>query len=201
MPYVFAGHYVEALLAQSGATVQILAATSVIVRLPDGATAATLYTDRTKAVVAANPAVTDARGNLSIFTPPGEYLGYPVIGGVEQASFKIVVPVDPLDAIQDVSQQIAPPLNPIVGDLWIDTDAAVSGVSVGSSGTAALVGGVITVALPAVTAASRIFLTSQADGGTVGFLRVSARTAGTSFTITSSSGSDTSTVAWQIVKP
>lgn len=68
-------------------------------------------------------------------------------------------------------------------------------------GTAALVAGTVTVATTAVTAASLIFLTSQADGGTPGFLRVTAITAGTSFVITSSNAADTSTVAWLIIEP
>ena len=68
-------------------------------------------------------------------------------------------------------------------------------------GTIALTAGAATVSTTAVTASSRIFLTNQALGGTAGFLRVSARTAGTSFTITSSSGTDTSTIAWMIVDP
>lgn len=68
-------------------------------------------------------------------------------------------------------------------------------------GTSVLVGGTVVVANTSVTANSRIFVTSQVDGGTPGFLRVSARTAATSFTITSSSGTDTSTVAWMLVEP
>lgn len=68
-------------------------------------------------------------------------------------------------------------------------------------GVATLSAGSVVVSTTAVTANSRILLTSQADGGTPGWLRVSARTAGTSFTITSSSGSDTSLVAWLIVEP
>ncbi len=68
-------------------------------------------------------------------------------------------------------------------------------------GTAVLVAGTVTVADTVVTASSRIFLTSQADGGTPGFLRVSARTPGTSFTITSSSRADTSLVAYEIFEP
>lgn len=68
-------------------------------------------------------------------------------------------------------------------------------------GTAVLVGGTKVVATTAVTATSRIYITSNADGGTPGWLRVSTRTPGTSFTIQSSSGSDTSTVAWMIVEP
>lgn len=68
-------------------------------------------------------------------------------------------------------------------------------------GTAVLSSGAVTVSNTSVTASSRIFLTSQADGGSPGFLRVSARTAGTSFTITSSSVLDTSTVGYEIFEP
>lgn len=68
-------------------------------------------------------------------------------------------------------------------------------------GTAVLSAGAATVANTSVTANSQILLTSQIDGGTPGFLRVSARTAGTGFTITSSSGTDTSTVAYEINEP
>lgn len=67
-------------------------------------------------------------------------------------------------------------------------------------GTVALVGGAATVTNTSVTANSRIFITSQTDGGAPGFLRVSAITPATSFVITSSSGTDTSTVAWMIVE-
>lgn len=68
-------------------------------------------------------------------------------------------------------------------------------------GRSTLVAGTVTVNTTAVAAASEIFLTCQTPGGTPGFLRVSARTAGTSFTILSSSGTDTSVVAWMIVEP
>lgn len=68
-------------------------------------------------------------------------------------------------------------------------------------GTATLAAGTVTVATTKVTANSRIFLTAQTSGAAPGALRVSARTAGTSFTITSSSGTDTSQVAWFIVEP
>lgn len=67
-------------------------------------------------------------------------------------------------------------------------------------GTAVLVGGTVTVANTSVTTNSRIFLTSQVNGGTPGFLRIGAITAATSFVITSSSVTDTSTVAWFIVE-
>ena len=73
--------------------------------------------------------------------------------------------------------------------------------SVISSGSATLVGGTVTVSHGAVTSSSRIVVTGNADGGTPGWLRVSARTASTSFTITSSSGTDTSPVAWILAEP
>lgn len=66
------------------------------------------------------------------------------------------------------------------------------------TGRAVLVGGTVVVSNPNVTDASNIFLTSQVSGGTSGALRISARTAGTSFTITSTSVLDTSTVAYLI---
>lgn len=68
-------------------------------------------------------------------------------------------------------------------------------------GVSTLVGGTVTVANTSVTANTRIFLTCQTPGGTPGFLRVSARSAGTNFTILSSSGTDTSVVGWLLVEP
>jgi hypothetical protein len=67
-------------------------------------------------------------------------------------------------------------------------------------GVSTLVAGTVTVANVNVTATSRIFLTAQSLG-TVAIpsaLAVTARTAGTSFTITSSAATDTSVVAWEI---
>jgi hypothetical protein len=88
----------------------------------------------------------------------------------------------------------------------VDVTAAGDGLRVAEGanakqGTAVLVAGTVVVANTSVTANSRILLTSQADGGAPGFLRVSARVAGTSFTITSSSATDTSTVAYEIFEP
>jgi hypothetical protein len=90
------------------------------------------------------------------------------------------------------------------GDIGVAAIGAGLRVAEGSNakqGTATLSGGTVVVANTSVTASSRILLTSNADGGTPGWLRVSARTAGTSFTITSSSGTDASTVAYQIFEP
>ena len=70
-------------------------------------------------------------------------------------------------------------------------------------GAATLVAGTVTVSNTSVTANSRIFLTAQSLGtvSTPQALAVTARSAGTSFTITSASSSDTSVVAWEIFEP
>lgn len=67
-------------------------------------------------------------------------------------------------------------------------------------GAATLTAGTVTVANTSVTANSRIFLTAQ-DNNSTGALRVSARTAGTSFTITSSNAGDSGVVAYEIFEP
>lgn len=69
-----------------------------------------------------------------------------------------------------------------------------------TNGTAVLSAGTVTVSNTAVTANTNIMLTGQIDGGTVGSQRISGRSAGTSFTITSSSALDTSTVGWFFVE-
>lgn len=90
------------------------------------------------------------------------------------------------------------------GDLSVETAGKGLKIKEGSNakmGIATLVGGTVVVSTTAVTANSRIMLTHQNSSGTVGFVIVSARTAATSFTILSSSGTDTSNIAWMIVEP
>ena len=92
------------------------------------------------------------------------------------------------------------------GDLVVVGSTTVSAVKVregtnATMGTATLVAGTITVNTTKVTANSRIFVTTQTPGGTLGVQYISARTAGTNFTITSTSNTDTSTIAWFIVEP
>jgi hypothetical protein len=68
-------------------------------------------------------------------------------------------------------------------------------------GVATLVAGAVTVSTNKVTANSRIFLTAQNNSGTAGHLYIGTKTAGTSFVINSTSGTDTRQVAWVIVNP
>lgn len=130
-------------------------------------------------------------GALILYTLDGVTLQYVAAGG--QAANQTITG----------TLTVTGPAN-IGGNLSITTAGKGLLVKEGSNakqGTATLTAGAAVVANTSVTATSRILLTSQADGGTPGFLRVSARTAGTSFTITSSSGTDTSTVAYQIFEP
>lgn len=66
-------------------------------------------------------------------------------------------------------------------------------------GVATLIGGAVTVSTSAVTTASIILVSHKVVGGTQGILRTDTITTGTSFTIESSSGTDTSTVNWLII--
>lgn len=88
------------------------------------------------------------------------------------------------------------------GDLKI---TAGKGVQVGTSGsvarmgTATLVGGTVTVANTSVGANTKIFLSRATTGGTTGQLSYT-KSNGVSFTITSTSGTETSTVDWMLVE-
>ena len=69
-------------------------------------------------------------------------------------------------------------------------------------GIATLAGGTVTVNTTKVTANSRIFLTINGGNlANVGTTYISARIAGTSFTISSTNSQDVSNVAWLIVEP
>jgi len=91
------------------------------------------------------------------------------------------------------------------GQLSIDTAGKGLGIKSGANariGTGAvLVGGTVTVNTTAVATGDIIFLSCTAAGGTQGIPRISAIVNATSFTITSSSGTDTSTYSWMIVRP
>lgn len=106
-------------------------------------------------------------------------------------------------------QSIAPIANG-EGDLWFDaTNGFRQYFGAGNRplgfkrvGSVPLVAGSATVSIGGlVTANSLILVTSQQDGGTPGWLRVSSRVVGVSFTIQSSSPTDTSTAGWVIIEP
>jgi hypothetical protein len=83
-----------------------------------------------------------------------------------------------------------PTLDP--GEQGYDTDKKILKVGDGTTAFASLA---------RVTAASKIFASVHTPGGTPGWLQISARVAGTSFTILSSSNTDTSVVDYLIIEP
>ena len=93
----------------------------------------------------------------------------------------------------------------VAGEVDITAPGKGLAVAEGSNakqGTATLNGTTaVVVSNTSVTASSRIFLTINTPGGTPGSPYVSARTAGTSFSIKSTGASDTSTVAYEIFEP
>ena len=71
-----------------------------------------------------------------------------------------------------------------------------------TKGTAVLVAGTATVAVPegiGITSESKISVSTKTPLGTPGALFVSAKTAGTSFVISSTNAGDTSVVSWEII--
>lgn len=101
-----------------------------------------------------------------------------------------------LFANENVEAKLAIKLNTVGGGLFIKEGTNAT------SGIATLSGGTVVVSTTKVTANSRIFLTI--DGGTltnVGTVYISARSAGTSFTISSTNVLDSSDVAWIIIEP
>ena len=92
----------------------------------------------------------------------------------------------------------------LAGDLTVETAGKGLKVKEGSNarmGTATLVGGTVTVSNTSITASTRIFYNRITTGGTVGHLRIASRSVGTNFVITSSSGTETSSVDWFLVEP
>ncbi|MFF9270419.1 right-handed parallel beta-helix repeat-containing protein [Streptomyces rochei] len=100
------------------------------------------------------------------------------------------------------------------GGVWNIWDASAKALNLGSAGggiaikeganarmgVSTLAAGTVTVANTSVTANTRVAVFRQAAGGAVGHLSVT-KVAGTSFTITSSSATDTSVVAWVLFEP
>ena len=123
-------------------------------------------------------------------------------------STPIIQPVNTV-AINDVLVNLG--LRASGGSSNFTTDIKLNNVGTGlfikegtnaTMGTATLTAGTVTVSTTKVTANSRIYLT--VNGGTltnVGAVYISARSAGTSFTISSMNILDASDVAWVIVEP
>lgn len=137
-----------------------------------------------------------------------ERIGVMVFATAAARTTKLIAPTEGMLCwLQDVNR-----FERYDGSAWVEmpdltkvntliATALTSAVLRSATGSAVLVAGTKVVTLASVTAVSRIFLTTIVPGGTPGWLQVSARAVGTSFTILSSSATDTSTVAWMVVEP
>lgn len=145
-------------------------------------------------IVAAAPfTFTAATRTLTIATATGSVTG--VLTGANFTTFNNKAPT--------ASPTFTGNINSSTGSVLISTIGQGLSIKQGTNskiGTAILVAGTTTVSNTSTTANSRIFVMSQLDGGTPGFLRITSKVVGTSFTITSSSALDTSTVAWIIIE-
>ncbi len=146
------------------------------------------------AVVASAPfTYTTSTRALTIATATNSVAG--VLSAADHTTFAAAAP--------KASPVFTGDVNSSTGNILVSTIGKGLQVKTGANskvGTAVLSAGSATVANTSITANSRIFVTSNTDGGTPGWLRVSTKTVGTSFVITSSSATDTSTVAWVIVE-
>jgi len=86
--------------------------------------------------------------------------------------------------------------------LWLYVTSGISAnKNSGTLGSATLVAGIKVVTTKQINSSSLILLSYASLGGTQGIIRSGTIVAGTSFTITSSSSTDTSIVNWVIVQP
>jgi len=145
--------------------------------------------------------VVDVKAAHGLTGPSG--FGANGAGQVASRSFGLPVNVNTSTALQkNVGDQAYNnnagnlPIGPVVADGTRWRSVATGAVK---SGTAVLVGGTVTVADTAITANSVIRLSHQTIGGTPGAVYVSAKAVGASFTVTSTSASDTSTVAYDVL--
>lgn len=170
------------------------------------------YTTSTRSLTLSNLAgdITGApqTNSISAATVTGKLLtGFVSGAGTVAATDTILQGIDKLDGNIVLKAPLASPtftgnVNASTGNVLISTIGKGLQVKTGSNakiGQAVLSGGTIVVSNTSVTANSRIFLTVAAAGGTQGFLRTT-KSAGVSFTITSTSGTETSTVDWMIVE-
>jgi hypothetical protein len=83
-----------------------------------------------------------------------------------------------------------------ISDVLTAQQAQLSGIPALKAGTATLTAGIAIVSLSSVGSGTVVLVSRLVPGGTVGHLSVPTVSNGTGFTITSTSVSETSSVAW-----
>jgi hypothetical protein len=87
-----------------------------------------------------------------------------------------------------------------ISDVLTTFQGQLEGIPAISYGTATLTAGSVSVTLPSVIAGTSVVLVSRmTPGGTIGHLSVPVVSSGSGFTITSSSATDISLVAWLVL--
>lgn len=86
-----------------------------------------------------------------------------------------------------------------ISDVLTEFEAQLSATPAIRQGTAALIAGTVSVTLTSVGSSTVILVSRLTPGGTLGHLSVPVVTVSSGFTISSSSASDTSSVAWLAV--
>lgn len=131
----------------------------------------------------------------------------PGVSGTAQQSFSLKMSLKRTGQLNFTN--VATPLYLTEGDIWFSTTkgfrqyfgASEKPLGFVKCGIATLTAGSVVVSAGSiVTASCVILLTSQIDGGTPGGLRVSATSLGVSFTVTSTSATDTSTFGWALIE-
>jgi hypothetical protein len=83
-----------------------------------------------------------------------------------------------------------------ISDVLTAQQSQLSGIPGIKAGTATLTAGTVSVSLSSVSSGTVVLVSRLVPGGTLGHLSVPAVSNGTGFTITSTSVSETSAVAW-----
>lgn len=86
-----------------------------------------------------------------------------------------------------------------ISDVLTQHQAQLSAVPAVRQGTAALSGGTVNVTLPSVSSSTVVLVSRLVPGGALGSLSVPVVTTGSGFTVSSSSNTETSSVAWLAV--
>lgn len=86
-----------------------------------------------------------------------------------------------------------------ISDALTAHDQQLQGIPAMHSGKSSLASGTVAVSLSAVTASSVILVSRMTPSGALGHLSVPSVTPGSGFTILSSSSSEASLVAWQVL--
>lgn len=86
-----------------------------------------------------------------------------------------------------------------ISDILTQFQGQLTAIPAIRAGTAALTAGTVSVSLSSAGSSTVVLVSRQTPGGTLGNLSVPVITAGSGFTITSSSSSETSVVGWVAV--